>query len=143
MQVTLDTSTLQKIYDGVTTVYYAKLEDQNNTPRKEIMNLASLKTHLSSILDINIIFFQQKELLVDSPYIHRYSKDAKDNLHIEFSFSGLIMIMECLIFRLELLMEYAKEIENDPALLKEVKESIANTEEVLDKVRDYLAPVFN
>ncbi|HHH49555.1 MAG TPA: hypothetical protein ENK52_01100 [Saprospiraceae bacterium] len=143
MQVSLNTSTLQKIYDGVTTVYYARLEDKNNTPRKTIMNLASLKTHLSSILDINIIFFQQKEMIINSPYIHRYSKDAKDNIHIEFTLSGLMLIEECLDLRLQILWEYAKEIKNNPTLFQEVNESITQAEEVLEKVQQYLVPMYN
>ena len=143
MQVTLDTSTLQKMYDGVTTVYHTKLKHRDQYSRKEIMDLASLKTHLSSMLDINIIFFRQKELLVDSPYIKRYSKDAKDDLHIEFSLAGLMMIRECLDFRQKTLWEYAKEVRNDPKLLAEVNESITETELALEKTDEFLVPMYN
>lgn len=143
MQVTIDTSTLQQIYDAVTTVYYAKLENKHTTSPRELMQLMTLKTHLSSILDINIIFFKQRELQVDSPFIHRYSKDAKDNLHIEFTLSGLLLIQRCINFRLQVLWTYAKEVKHDVALFNAVNESITETEEVLRSVEDFLVPLSN
>jgi len=143
MQVTLNTTTLQKMYDGVTTVYHAKLENRDQYTREEIMDLASLKTHLSSILDINIIFFQQKELLVNSPYIKSFSKDSKDDLHIEFSLAGLMMIRECLDFRQKTLWEYAKEIKFDPKQLSDVNEAITDTELALEKTDEFLVPRYN
>lgn len=143
MQVTIDTSTLRKIYEAVTTVYYAKLENKKIVPREELMNLISLKTHLSSIQDINIIFFKQKELLVESPFIHSYSKDKRDNLHIEFTLTGLMLIEECLDFRLQVLWEYAKEVQSDPGLFAEVNESITQTEEVKQLLSEFFVPVYN
>lgn len=144
MKVTMNNSTLNKIYTGVATVYYAKIENENGLPTKQTESISQLKHQLSSIMDIHQMFFKiEEETPVNSPYISSYSKDSKDSLNIDFSLPGLLMVKECLTTRLEVLKVYANQIETDRETLAEIQSSLHETQETLRTVEDYIKPSLN
>lgn len=144
MKITMNNSTLNKIYTGVATVYYAKIENETGILDKKTESISQLKHQLSSIMDIHQMFFKIKEETpVNSPYISSYSKDSKDSLNIDFSLPGLLMIKECLRTRLDVLNIYAGQIETDRAMLAEIQSSMNETRETLNTVEDYLKPSLN
>jgi len=144
MQVTLDSSALQKIYTGILTAYYAHLENKNLVSSEEVNAILSLKTHFSSMIDINSLFFKQEETIIDSPFIHSYSKDCKDYLNIDFSILGLMWIKKCLDIRYAALEEYKKQYEyDDPNMLNEIEDAIIEVLEVSSIIESKLIPISN
>lgn len=144
MKITMNNSTLNKIYTGVATVYYAKIENEQGIPTKQTESISQLKHQLTSIMDIHKMFFKIKEeTLVNSPYIHSYSKDSRDSLNISFSLPGLLMVKECLSTRLEILKVYADQIESDRQTLSDIQNSMSETQETLNTLENYIKPCMN
>lgn len=144
MKITMNNSTLNKIYTGVATVYYAKIENEQGIPTKQTESISQLKHQLTSIMDIHKMFFKIKEeTLVNSPYIHSYSKDSRDSLNISFSLPGLLMVKECLSTRLEILKVYADQIESDRQTLSDIQNSMSETQETLNTLDTYIKPCMN
>ena len=134
---------LKHIYTGITTVYYAHLENKNLFPESEVKNIEILKSNIASLLDVDSLFFQQQQTIFNSPFIHSYSKDGKDQLYVDFSFPGLLIIKKCLEIRLDVLLEFLENSEEDPKLSCEIEDSLHVTEGVLDSLELHMIPLYN
>ena len=57
MQMTINSFVLKHIYTGVTTVYYAHLENESLFLESEVKNIQILKENIASLLDVDSLFF--------------------------------------------------------------------------------------
>ena len=144
MRLTINSTELKNIYTGITTVYYAHLENEELFPHNEVRNVKLLKDNIASLLDVDGLFFKQKKTLFNSPFIISYSKEARDILNIDFSVSGLLIIKKCLEIRLQVLHNFYDDTENDDAIMQEeIEDAIEITEDVLDSLEVHMIPMYN
>lgn len=143
MRVTMNSFELKSIYTGITTVYYAHLENEELFPSNEIRNIQILKKNLGSLLDVDSLFFKQRPTLFNSPFIYSYSKEAKDILNIEFSLPGLLIIKKCLEIRLQVLLEFYENADDDASMLGEIQKAIDISENILDSMELHMIPMYN
>jgi|GEM_PF-2658174 len=143
MKVTINSFVLKHIYTGITTVYYAHMENKNLFPENEVRNVEILKDNIASLLDVDSLFFQQQQTIFNSPFIHSYSKEGRDQLNIDFSLPGLLIIKKCLEIRLDVLLEFLENSEEEPKLACEIEDSLHVTEGVLDSLELHMIPLYN
>ncbi len=143
MHLTINSAVLKHIYTGITTVYYAHLENESLFPETEVKNIQILKENIAKLLDVDSLFFQQQETIFNSPFIYSYSKEGKDQLNIDFSFPGLLIIKKCLEIRLDVLIDFLENSNEDPKLACEIEDSIHVTEGVLDSLELHMIPLYN
>ena len=143
MQMTINSFILKHIYTGITTVYYAHLENESLFPDNEVRNIQILKEDIASLLDVDNLFFQQQETIFNSPFIHSYSKEGKDQINIDFSFPGLLIIKKCLEIRLDVLIDFLENSDEDHKLACEIEDSLQVTENVLDSLELHMIPLYN
>ena len=143
MEMTINSFVLKHIYTGVTTVYYAHLENESLFLESEVKNIQILKENIASLLDVDSLFFQQQQTIFNSPFIHSYSKDGKDQINIDFSFPGLLIIKKCLEIRVDVLVDFLENSNQDPRLSKEIEDSLQITENVLDAIELHMIPLYN
>jgi hypothetical protein len=143
MYLTINSSILKHIYTGITTVYYAHLENENLFPETEVKNIQILKENIAKLLDVDNLFFQQQETIFNSPFIRSYSKAGRDQLNIDFSLPGLLIIKKCLEIRLDVLVDFLENSDGNPQLSCEIEDSIHVTENVLDDLEMHMIPLYN
>ena len=143
MYLTIDSAILKHIYTGITTVYYAHLENENLFPETEVKNIQILKSNIAKLLDVDNLFFQQQETIFNSPFIHSYSKAGRDQLNIDFSLPGLLIIKKCLEIRLDVLVDFLENSDGNAQLSCEIEDSIHVTENVLDSLELHMIPLYN
>ena len=143
MQMTINSFILKHIYTGITTVYYAHLENESLFPDNEVRNIQILKEDIASLLDVDNLFFQQQETIFNSPFIHSYSKEGKDQINIDFSFPGLLIIKKFLEIRLDVLIDFLENSDEDHKLACEIEDSLQVTENVLDSLELHMIPLYN
>ena len=141
--MTINSFILKHIYTGITTVYYAHLENESLFPDNEVRNIQILKEDIASLLDVDNLFFQQQETIFNSPFIHSYSKEGKDQINIDFSFPGLLIIKKCLEIRLDVLIDFLENSDEDHKLACEIEDSLQVTENVLDSLELHMIPLYN
>ncbi len=143
MYLKINSSILKHIYTGITTVYYAHLENESLFPETEVRNIQILKDNIANLLDVDSLFFQQQETIFNSPFIHSYAKEGKDEWSVDFSLPGLLIIKKCLEIRLDVLVDFLENSEGDQRLSIEIEDSINITENVLDSLELHMIPLYN